>query len=109
MFLNFSIQQRLYKSEKILFKCFCDSFFKLFLECLTVTGTKAKMLIVTHILDKLMKMDVDDALTSVLNSSLLHDAARDVGMLNLIFYNYFPLQETNNKMNMTILVKSRYS
>lgn len=38
------------------------------------------MLIVMHILDKLSKMDVDDALTYVLNSSLLHDAARDVGM-----------------------------
>lgn len=51
-----------------------------FTECLTITGTKAKMLIVAHILDKLLKMDVDDALTFVLNSTLLHDAARDVGM-----------------------------
>lgn len=53
--------------------------FLLIVEAITITGTKAKMMIVAHIVDKFLKGDIDNSLHSVINSSLLHDAARDYG------------------------------
>lgn len=67
-----------------------------FLESITFTGTKAKTLLALNIIDKLIKMDVDDAVDTVMNTSLMEDAARDFGNKNNLivtnvivsFFNY---------------------
>lgn len=56
-----------------------------FLENISFTGTKAKTLLALNILDKLIKMDVDDAVESVMNTTLMEDAARDYGFPYLEF------------------------
>lgn len=53
----------------------------LLLDSVTLTATKAKVMVIYHIVDKLLKLDVGDSKNTIFASSLLQDASRDSGII----------------------------
>ncbi|XP_072392830.1 intermembrane lipid transfer protein VPS13B [Diabrotica undecimpunctata] len=49
-------------------------------ESITLNGTNAKMMVVTYILGKMLKMDAEGAIKLMNNSSILIDASKDQGL-----------------------------
>lgn len=57
-------------------------------ENITLNGTKAKMLVVYNIIEKVLLQEPDPIGKSIYSSSLLSDACKDYGR-----FNYFPVTE----------------
>lgn len=58
----------------------------LLLDSVTFTATKAKVMVIYHIIDKLLKLDIGDSKNTIFASSVLQDASRDSGIYFSIFY-----------------------
>lgn len=52
-------------------------------ESLTLTGTKSRIIVINHIIDKFLKLDAGDFKYSIFTTSLLQDASKDTGMVVL--------------------------
>lgn len=52
-----------------------------FVDSITLTATKAKLMVILEIIEKLVAMDVDEYKNSIFASSLLQDAPIDAGEL----------------------------